>query len=299
MKRILFFVHYNKYNGLSDYVVYLLEHIKHIYSRVVFISNSPLSAEQQKKIAPFYDDIILRENKGFDFGAWKDALLREGWDTLAQYDSVTLMNDTCFGPFFDMGTVYEGMEKRDVDFWGITICEASKTGMPITGGAIPEHIQSYFLCFNNTAIISPVFQNFWQNVQYLESVDKIIELYETQLTQTLAKSGLTYCAFTPPPPTCSDSENLNRHRNIMIENPDFVIKNKAPFVKIKAFIHFPHPKYILDLIEERTDYPVNLIHDYVTEMLDPNISIKVCDKLIPVANNNVKCAFSGGGGGGT
>jgi rhamnosyltransferase len=290
MKRILFFVHYNKYNGLSDYVVYLLEHIKHIYSRVVFISNSPLSAKQQEKIAPLCGDIILRENKGFDFGAWKDALFREGWDALAQYDSVTLMNDTCFGPLFDMEDVYEDMEKRDVDFWGITICEASKTGMPITGGPIPEHIQSYFLCFSKTTMSSEVFWNFWENVRYQENVNTVIELYETQLTRTLSMGGLTYRVLIPPPLVYSDSKDSGCHRNIMIEYFDFAIKNKSPFVKIKTFVCFQHPKFIIDLIQEKTNYPINLIYDYVTEMLEPNVSIRICNKLIPAINkveNNI------------
>jgi rhamnosyltransferase len=78
LNRVLFFVHYNKYDGLCDHVLYLLENIKHIYKHIVFISNSPLKTESENKIAQLSNTVIIRENKGYDFGAWKDAILGGG-----------------------------------------------------------------------------------------------------------------------------------------------------------------------------------------------------------------------------
>jgi rhamnosyltransferase len=112
MNRILLFVHYNKYGGLADYVLYMLEHIKRLFSRIVFISNSPLTDEHKAKLGSLCDKIMERENSGFDFGAWKDALLDEGWDALSRYDNVTLMNDTWFGPLSDLDALYEKMEEN-------------------------------------------------------------------------------------------------------------------------------------------------------------------------------------------
>jgi rhamnosyltransferase len=110
MKRILFFVHFNKCGGVSRYVPWLLENVRLVYKRIVFISNSPLSAQCRSELAPLCDALFERENKGFDFSAWKDGMLKEGWDELSLYDSVTLMNDSCFGPLFDLEPVYRQMQ---------------------------------------------------------------------------------------------------------------------------------------------------------------------------------------------
>jgi rhamnosyltransferase len=268
MKRILFFVHYNKYSYLADYIVYLLEHIKHIYSRIVFISNSQISSEDCIKLSGLYDDIIIRENKGFDFGAWKDALLQEGWDKLLEYDNVTLMNDTCFGPIFELEPVYVKMEQQNVDFWGLTN---------------NEKIQKDFLCFNSNIVGSKIFKTFWNNVQYFTCMEKAKASYKMFFI-SLSQKGFIYNIFCT-----SEIPSLYEQEDTAMWYPDLIIKNNIPFLKIKSIIFFSYPKYVIDLLYEKTNYPIDLIFDYVTEYFDPNISLKICNKLIP-AVNLVKCS---------
>jgi rhamnosyltransferase len=276
MKRVLFFVHYNKYNLLSDYIIYLLQHIRKIYNRIVFISNSPISDDNISKIKIFYDKIIIRENKGFDFGAWKDALFEEGWEKLVQYDNLTLMNDTCFGPLFDLKEIYIKMEEKNIDFWGCTISPKGKKNIFSFNRVLNEHIQSYFLCFNKMIISSAVFQNFWHNVKYQNNVLKVINLYETQLTFLLSKAGFKYDAIF--------SQNLNTlniyDNNISNMNPDILIQNNIPFLKIKSFFDFSSPKYIIDLLRKNTNYPLNLIYDHVFELFNPNLTFNIYNRLI-------------------
>jgi len=276
MKRILFFVHYNKYNGFSGYVTYLLEHIKHIYDRIVFVSNSPVSGDNLKKLKELCDDIIIRENKGFDFGAWKDALLKEGREKLSQFDNVTLMNDSCFGPVFDLQDIYTNMERENIDFWGLTLHKKSKNGMPGSNAPIPEHIQSYFICFNKSVIFSNIFYKFWEAVKYFDDVNKVISCYETKLTLLLSNNGFKYSVKYAP--------NIGAdiiYENVATMHPDFIIKNNIPLIKIKSFIHFTYQKYIIDLIQKKTNYPVDLIYNHVTEVFNPNLSLQIFNKLVP------------------
>jgi len=284
MKRILFFVHYNKYNSFSGYVTYLLEHIKHIYDRIVFISNSPVPGDNLIQLKDLCDDIINRENKGFDFGAWKDALIKEGWEKLSQYDNVTLMNDTCFGPVFDLQDIYTKMEQESIDFWGLTLYQKTKRGMLWSDDPIPEHIQSYFMCFNKTVISSCVFQNFWINLKYLNDINKVISNYETKLTLLLSKNGFKYSVKYDP-----NFGSDIMHKDVATWHPYLVIKNNIPFIKIKSFIYFPYQKYIIDLIQKKSDYPVELIFKYVTEYFNPNLSLQICNKFIPAipVNENI------------
>ena len=41
----------------------------------------------------------------------------EGFENLKSYDSITAMNDTCFGPLWDMAPLYDKYESdNNIDF---------------------------------------------------------------------------------------------------------------------------------------------------------------------------------------
>ncbi len=187
MNRLLLYVHFNKFNLLSSHVEYQLEHIRPLFSRVIFISNSVLSDEVQAKLQGrgLIDDFIQRENQGFDFAAWRDGMTFLGDGTMQQYDSLTLMNDTCFGPLWDLESYYQRFETDDtVDFWGMTNFRSNSQ--------FKEHVQSYYLSFSKKVFSSAAFKDFWQNVQNYTDVQDVIANYESQVTTTLTKAGFNY-----------------------------------------------------------------------------------------------------------
>ena len=111
---------------------------------MVFISNSQLPEDVKSNLVAQHlvDDILERQNSGFDFAAWRDGMKTVGFDQLAHFDSVTLMNDTCFGPLWDLKLIYQQFENDgEVDFWGMTNYRKDKD--------FNEHIQSYYLSFKN------------------------------------------------------------------------------------------------------------------------------------------------------
>lgn len=275
-KRLLLFVHYNKWGELAEYVVYLLQHVRKIFAKVVLISNSPLSEKSLLRLAGLYDDFVQRENKGFDFLAWKEALSREGKEGLAAYDSVTLMNDTCFGPFFDLRAVYRKMDAAGVDFWGMTNHRATEKGMPGTNGSIPEHIQSYFLCFNRKAALSDAFETFWSGVQHEETVESVVQKYETQLTAHLWKADLSSSVL------CNITDIRSEHPNLARFSPELLLQQQLPLIKIKAFFQRTPPEntLLLPLIHEICRYPVSLIHDHLARHFAPDESICVADHAL-------------------
>ena len=59
MQRLLLYVHYNKFNFISGHVLYQLEKIRPLYSRVVFISNSQLPEDVKSNLVAQHlvDDI--------------------------------------------------------------------------------------------------------------------------------------------------------------------------------------------------------------------------------------------------
>lgn len=273
-RRLLLFVHYNRWGNLADYVVYLLKHVRKVFARVVLISNSPLSETARTPLEGLYDDFFQRENTGFDFLAWKEALTREGRERLAAYDSVTLMNDTCFGPLFELEAVYRRMEAQGADFWGLSNHAAAyvdKQNPLANNGFVPEHIQSYFLSFSKKAFLSDVFQSFWKKVQCEKNINDVIKKYETQLTAYLTKAGLSASVLF-------DTAGLEQKFPDKARfEPEVLLAAHVPFLKIKAFFAGKPPENaaLFSVLRQYSRYPLRLVHEHLGRHFSPETSIQV------------------------
>jgi rhamnosyltransferase len=180
MNRLLIYVHFNRKNELSEHVVYQLNNMRKMFNRILFISNSSIQKKDKILLENICDEFIIRNNLGYDFAAWRDGIKHIGWEKILVYDSVTLMNDSCFGPVYSIESLYNEMESRSADFWGITNHAKSIDGMPGTNLPIPPHIQSYLTVYNRKVIKSERFQNFWNNIVDYRKIENVIINYETQ-----------------------------------------------------------------------------------------------------------------------
>ncbi|MDB8626864.1 rhamnan synthesis F family protein [Streptococcus parasanguinis] len=265
MNRLLLYVHYNKYNHISSHVYYQIEQLRKLFKKVVFISNSKLSESEVSKLYEknLIDNFIQRENKGYDFAAWHDGMEFIGFNDVQDYDSVTVMNDTCFGPLWDMEPLYEKYESNNqVDFWGMT----NHRGIQAGNFYINEHLQSYFISFKKSITQSEVFQTFWKSVQSYEEVQKVIDNYETQYTKLFVDAGFKYDSVLNTLPL----NDKFFHSNFTIHYPHVLLDGGVPFIKIKTFDLSQHlSPYLLKEIENRTDYPVEFILSHMSDISLP------------------------------
>ena len=269
-KRILFYVHFNKNNQLSEYVPQQLLGIKPLFHKIFFISNSVILDDDKKRLSGLYDDFIQRDNIGFDFAAWRDGIKKIGWKELTKYDSVTMMNDTCFGPIHAMSTTYEKMEPSNADFWGLTNHGATRVGAAKTGKFIPEHLQSYFICYSNNVIKSKTFRLFWENVKDYKDVSQVIMNYETRITEVLVKDGFVYDAYFDAQ-EYSAKHHVTDVMNFSELCPLVMINAKMPLIKIKAFTHLPYNQ-IIKAIKKTSNYSIDLIHEHIKTMKIPTVN---------------------------
>lgn len=273
MKRLLLYVHFNKFGELSSHVEYQLTQLRPLFSKIIFISNSGLSEQDEAKLrqAVLVDQILRRENIGFDFAAWRDGMSHVGFEELKHFDSVTLMNDTCFGPLWDMGEVYNRFESNpEVDFWGMTNFRANKQ--------FKEHIQSYYLSFSQRVVQSKAFQDFWIGVQNFTDVQDVIDNYETQVTTNLVDAGYRYQTVF----NTVDADTTGMlHPDFSYYNPTAILKNKVPFIKVKTIDANQHiTPYILQEIEDTTNYPVDLIVSHMSKINYPDFKYLLARKYI-------------------
>lgn len=278
-ERILVFSHYNKNELLSEHVVYALSKIGCLFARVIFVSNSKLNVGDLDKLGAYCDKIIVRNNVGFDFGGYKDALLHEGLDSVSEYRSLTIMNDTCFGPIRDIGEIYGDMESRGIDFWGLTNHAEAANGMPGTNGPVPEHLQSYFLVFSHSVLNSVAFKAFWEGVPYYLGRDEVIQNCETRLTPLLTSAGFSHLAL------CDCSNDVNYNEDVAMNCPELLLDRGIPFFKIRRFKSFQYPRYLLKLLSQKTGFPSYLVFDYFFKTEPPSYVARIFNKNIYVGGN--------------
>lgn len=279
MKRLLLYVHFNKYNRVSSHVYYQLTQMRPLFSKVIFISNSQVSERDHQKLVNLrlMDNFIQRENIGFDFAAWRDGMTHVSFDDITTYDVVTIMNDTCFGPLWEIKDYYLKYEADDqVDFWGLTNNRRTKKSHQTQG--FPEHIQSYFITFKKPVIASSAFRNFWENVKNHTDVQEVINDYETKVTTTFLAVGFRYQTVFD---TVNEDTTGMLHPDFSYYNPTAILNHKVPFIKVKAIDNNQHiAPYLLEEIAKKSDYPVDLIVSHMSEINFPDFKYLLARKYI-------------------
>ena len=279
MERILLYVHFNKYKRVSNHVFYQLEQLKPLFSKILFISNSHIEEATKKKLHDEFgiSNVLERDNQGYDFAAWRDGMSSVGFEELKNYDSLTLMNDTCFGPLWDLEPIYKRFEAdTQVDFWGMTNFRKTKY--------FEEHLQSYFVTFKQQILRAISFQEFWTKVKDFTDVQDVIDHYETKFTQYFIEAGFSYQALFD---TRLEEVADLIHPDFTYYKPFTVLEKKVPFLKVKAISGNPFSaRYLLEEIKERTSYPVSLISEHIFEYIGPDVPCLLQDKQLAKDDKN-------------
>lgn len=190
VKRCSVYVHYDSDNVISDNDVEYFKRIQNISDKTVFVTNSLVSDKELDKIRLYADEIIQRENEGYDFGGWKAAINKIGWNELQKYEQLLLTNNSLVLTKIPFESMFSEMDAKICDFWGVTEFPYLNDGSFIGKDCIPKHLQSFFQVYNTNAISNSKFQDFWDNMVCYNEYEKVVGNQETQLTKKLEDEGL-------------------------------------------------------------------------------------------------------------
>ena len=281
MERILLYVHFNKCNHISGHVFYQLEQLKPLFSKILFISNSPLSDEDKCRLREDLGiaDLLERDNQGFDFAAWRDGMNWLGFDTLQNSDSLTLMNDPCFGPLWDLAPIYQHFEEDlQVDFWGMTNFRKTRY--------FEEHLQSYFVIFKQSVLKDKAFREFWSQVEDFADVQDVIDHYETQFTKRFVEAGFRYQSLLD---TRQEVARELLHPDFSYYKPLRILEAKVPFLKVKALTGNPFlARYLLEELETNSSYPTSLIREHLFYHFGPDLPCLLQDKYLSQSTSSYR-----------
>jgi len=179
------FAHFDPDGRFDPHVRHALAAYRRLAHRLVVVSNS--ARRLPADLAPLVDDFLSRPNEGYDFAAWRDGLASLAPGT---YGEVICVNDSVYGPLFDLAPILAAPRLADADAWGMVLSDQNTSR---NGPRIP-HLQSWFQAFRRPVLESDTFAAFWRDVGSLPSKREIVERYEIGLSARLAAAGFRLAA---------------------------------------------------------------------------------------------------------
>lgn len=272
MKRICIYLTYDPQKIVDRYVGYMLKELKSCVDYLVVVCNETEIVKGKEILEQYSDEIFYRKNIGFDAGGFKDALCKYlGWDNVLTYDELVLVNDSIFGPFCPMKKIFNEMEGKNIDFWGLIKHAES---VYIDMGHIPEHIQSFFLSIRSRMLHSAEFRMYWENLPYFKTLLQTVVGHELKFTQHFVKLNYTYATLAET--KINDSVNIkNNFSQYCTLSYELVKKRNFPFLKKQHIVldnintqTQENLRLAIDYIDTETDYDVNLIWDNLIRLFN-------------------------------
>lgn len=139
-------------NTIPDYVVYYLDKLKD-FMQIILISDSCIEKRNEiDKVANIIDFAYFSDHTLGYFGSYKLGLEFLD-DRIKNVDRLYFINDSCYGSVNDLTPIFEEMNNKDCDFWGLLDSTDTR-----------YHLLPMFYCFNNNVINDNLFTNFFDRV---------------------------------------------------------------------------------------------------------------------------------------
>ncbi len=176
-RRVAVLVHWDPRSRVHDYVVNYAKCLQEAGFAVIFATScKKLVHSEIARITPHVALTLFRVNRGYDFGAYNDAIAEI--PNFQNLDCLLLVNDSVYGPLHDLRPVLARCDDS-ADVWGLT-----------DSWDRAWHLQSYFLLFRANALRSQVFAQFWRKMIFCNGKEYAINQHEVGLSQKLIRAGL-------------------------------------------------------------------------------------------------------------
>ena len=208
---------------LRPYMEHYLLALTEICSKVVVVVNGKCEEEMRSQVEKLGAECLIRNNEGYDFGAYQYGVMYLGFDSLKKYDQLIICNSSCYGPITSLNSVFDCMNRKQIDFWGIT---------QWVGSSWPTHIQSYFLVFERQIIQSDSFKNYWEKMLLVENRLEAIVCLESRLTGYFASQGFTWDTYIPKECYWPSYPDCSMNDDVILQ----VLAKGLPFLKRKLVV---------------------------------------------------------------
>lgn len=121
MKRLVIYAYDNESGAVGKATAYLLGQLNDVSDRLVVVCNAFLTPQGRRTIKGITKDVYCLNYRNEIPVLYADALMEYlGMDCVLEFDEVTLMDDSFFGPFWPLEEIYDRMEEERCDYWRLT-----------------------------------------------------------------------------------------------------------------------------------------------------------------------------------
>ncbi len=262
VKRLAIYFFYDKKGIVDDYIPYFLEDLNKNLTELLIVCNGEIDELGRDKLLRYTPNILVRENKGFDVWAYKEGLEYYGWDKLSEFDEVVFLNSTIMGPLYPFKEMFDEMNKRELNFWGITTyhhLDFDPFGK-CQFGYIPTHIQSHFIVVRQDMLKSGYFKDYWENRPMINCYEEAICYHEAIFTKLFSDKGYKWDVYV-------DTKDLMKfsYHPIILSPLELVKNRKCPIFKRRSFFHYYDEFLSLSLGNQSID-----LYEYIRDDTDYN-----------------------------
>ena len=154
----------------------------------------------EKKDRIFLEDncgqVLIRDNKGFDGGAVKDAIsmlfLGKIGVSIDDFDELVIVNDTFYGFFYPIQPFFDWFRDSDNDFAGFIKNDGGYVWMERN---IPAHVQGYFITVKKRMFLDDSFKGYWEKLGYPQTTTDNIFDFEYGFSEFFSSKGFKFDGF--------------------------------------------------------------------------------------------------------
>jgi rhamnosyltransferase len=274
--RALVYAHWDRDGIVDPYVIHALREYRTVVDRLVFVSTHCTS--ESPALSSLVDDVIVRENLGFDFASWREGLLRLD---VPAYDEILFTNSSVYGPLWPIASCLNTAVAHQSDLWGMTVSLEPE-----------EHLQSYFMGMSRRLLTSDCGRRLWECVRPVSTKRDAIDAYELRWMRDCCANGFAVHALFdgrqhPQVPVLEQLSNMacwppwqkrvRRYRR-SIRRPTYnpthlqwkqVLEAGVPLLKVDLLRDNPvgiDARRIHDWLRSHTGYPVEIIRSHLDRM---------------------------------
>ena len=218
-KRLFIFAGYDKDCIVDATLLHYLRSLSEL-GDIIFTMDCNLPENEINKVKNIKNVLsVTATNHGeYDFGSYKRGFkYAKKNNLLDQYDWVYFVNDSVYGPLFNIKSILEDLESRGVDLTGMTDFQNKPT---------PIQVQSWFVGISKRVANEQFLADFMENVTREVAKQLIVLKYEVGLSQTILKHGYKMSTFL--------SGQIGEVSHDMYQEPIEMLKRGIPFVKKAA-----------------------------------------------------------------
>lgn len=275
MKRAGIYFFFDAQGIIDECVEVYLRGLRPCFERLLVVCGGALPGAARARLESVADEVLVRENEGFDVGAYKAGLEHIGWAELARYDEVALMNDTYYGPVYPFQEMFGAMALRTLDFWGVTMRHGCSldSGRKSAYGHVPAHLRACFLVIRRSLLTSGAYRRFWDAMPIIRSREDAFRQYEAIFTKKFNDLGFQSAAYV------DTSDLVDVTDDPLMTMPTELVQNRrCPVFKRELFFNAYE-----ELMESSCGQAVVELWDYLTHDTDYDVNL-IWDDLLRTAN---------------